>query len=72
MDILSYLMGKKAGGGGSSPTGTISITANGTYSVSSYATASVSVANTYTDDDEGKIVSGGELVELAIASGVSF
>ena len=33
MDVTSYLLGKKAGGGGSTPTGTIDISANGTYNV---------------------------------------
>lgn len=55
-------------GGGSTPTGTkqISITANGTTTenVADYASAEITtnVANTYTASDEGKVVSGGELI----------
>ena len=64
MDLLSYAIGKKTGGGGgSSPSGTISISANGTHNVASYAKASVSVPNSYTLSDEGKVVNNGVLVE---------
>lgn len=42
MDILSYTLGKKSGGG-STPTGTIDITSNGTVNVTNYATANVNV-----------------------------
>ncbi len=44
MDLFSYLLGKKAGGGGVTPTGTINITENGTVDVTNYATANVSVS----------------------------
>lgn len=64
MDLLSYAIGKKAGGGGgSSPSGTISISANGTHNVASYASASVNVPNSYVLSDEGKVVNNGALVE---------
>ena len=43
MEVTSYLLGKKSGGGGSEPTGTIDITSNGPHNVKSYATASVNV-----------------------------
>lgn len=73
MDILSYVIGKNSGGGGGSePSGTKDITSNGTHNVASYAYASVTVPNTYTAEDEGKIVENGQLVNLAVASGVSF
>ena len=42
MDLIAYLLGKsKGGGGGEEPTGTITITENGTYNVKSYASAEV-------------------------------
>lgn len=72
MDIVSYIMGKIAGEKASHPTGTINITSNGSHNVSYYATASVNVPNTYTVEDEGKIVSGGTLIDLANATGLSF
>ena len=44
MDLLAYMLGKKSGGGGGDePTGTITITSNGTHNVKSYATANVNV-----------------------------
>lgn len=42
--------------------GTKSITQNGTEDVTNYASVSVSVPNTYTAGDEGKVVSSGALV----------
>ena len=50
-------------GGGITPTGTKSITENGTgIDVASYAYVDVAVPNTYAAGDEGKVVSNGALV----------
>lgn len=68
MDILSYLLGKKSGGGGDEPTGTIDITSNGTHNVKAYASADVNVPNSYGVGDEGKVVSNGSLVSQTSAT----
>lgn len=59
--ILGFGAGKAQGGGGSEPTGTISITSNGTHNVRAYASANVNVPNSYTAADEGKVVQNGAL-----------
>lgn len=48
--------------GGITPTGTINISQNGTTDVTQYASAAVNVPNSYTQADEGKVVSNGALV----------
>ena len=68
MDVLSYLMGKQAGGGGGEAVLiNKNISSNGTYNASSdsadgYKKVTVSVPNTYAAGDEGKVVSNGALV----------
>lgn len=68
MDILSYILGKKAGGGGGEAVlVNKNISANGTYNASSdsadgYKKVVVNVANSYAAGDEGKVVSNGALV----------
>ena len=69
MDMLSVLMGKALGGeSGTQPVLVEkSISANGEYSAASdyadgYSAVSVDVANSYTAQDEGKVVSNGALV----------
>lgn len=44
------------------PTGSISITENGSHNVKDKATAVVNVPNSYAETDEGKVVYEGELV----------
>lgn len=48
--------------GGVTPTGEITITLNGEYDVTEYASAAVNVPNIYTESDEGLVVYNGELV----------
>lgn len=68
MDILSYILGKKAGGGGGEAVlVNKDISANGTYNASSdnadgYKKVVVDVPNSYGAGDEGKVVSNGALV----------
>ena len=66
MDIVEYLLGKKAGGGGQSVTvEELTVTENGTTTAPSgkaYNPVNVAVPNTYSAGDEGKVVSNGALV----------
>jgi len=68
MDILSYILGKQAGGGGGEAVlVNKNISANGTYNASSdsadgYKKVVVDVPNTYAAGDEGKVVHNGALV----------
>ena len=74
MDILSYILGKKAGGGGGEAVLiNKNVDANGTYNASSddadgYKKVVVDVPNTYAAGDEGKVVSNGALVAQGSAS----
>lgn len=69
-DLYGVLLGKTlsgGGGGGSATLITKSITANGTYDASDdsadgYSAVTVDVPNSYTQADEGKVVSDGALV----------
>ena len=53
---------------GINPTGTLSVTSNGTKNVYSYQYAEVNVPNTYAAGDEGKVVRSGELVSQTSAT----
>lgn len=53
---------------GITPTGTIQISENGTVDVTQYASANVSVPNSYAAGDEGKVVSNGALVSQSSGS----
>lgn len=65
-DILAYLMGKQAAGGGGDVTvESKSISSNGTYTAptgKAYSPVVVNVPNSYAAGDEGKVVSNGALV----------
>lgn len=68
MNNFELLLAKKLSGGGAAPTLIKkNITANGTYTASGdnadgYSSVSVDVPNSYTQADEGKVVSNGALV----------
>lgn len=47
--------------GGGEAEGTVDITSNGTHDVAQYAEAQVNVPNSYSESDEGKVVSNGAL-----------
>lgn len=57
-DILAFLMGKQAGGGG----GDITVESKSISSNGAYTAPTVNVPNTYAAGDEGKVVSNGALV----------
>jgi hypothetical protein len=64
-DIFAYLMGKAAGGGGDVTVESKSISSNGTFTAppgKAYSPVTVDVPNSYAAGDEGKVVSGGQLV----------
>lgn len=62
-EIVNKLQNQATGRrNGEGPAGNIDIEQNGVYDVTDYAQATVQVPNTYTFGDEGKVVSGGDLV----------
>ena len=67
MNFFDILLAKKEAGGGDAVLKQKTVTQNGTYNASSdsadgYSKVTVNVPNTYTSQDEGKVVSGGTLV----------
>jgi len=66
MDMYSFMLGSKSGGGGSSITvESLSVTENGTTTAptgKAYSPVVVNVPNSYSAGDEGKVVSNGALV----------
>lgn len=80
MNLYDALLGKQLGGGGGGGSATLitkNITENGTYSASAddnadgYSSVTVSVPNTYTASDEGKVVDNGALVAQTSSSTTS-
>lgn len=65
-DVKSYLLGKASGGGGggSAPSGSLPITANGTYDVAAYAQAVVNVG-----DSPAPVVTEDTEVDIELADG---
>ncbi len=64
MSFYNLLLAKKlSGGGGSTPTGTIEITENGTYDVSSYASANVEVSSDFKINDATALFYNGARID---------
>ena len=76
-NFYDYFPDEGGGGGGSAILVTKDVTTNGTYNASSdhadgYSKVNVNVANTYTNEDEGKVVDNGTLVaQTAMAEEVT-
>ena len=67
LDVMSYILGRKSGegGGGDITVEALSVESNGTYTAeegNAFNPVNVSVPNSYTAGDEGKVVSNGALV----------